>query len=153
MEMDTIVQMATVLVMIVSIVITAVWSIKQMRSNTYSRIMDRMFELNKIEFRNKELFKALDDPLDAREPFLPEKHHYLFMVFSIYNEIFMQHYSCGLLSEGEYISWERRFASLLVNKKSILEYWERFYKEDASDNFNKWVIKIMKDYKDNKKHK
>src|SRR4051812_27777688 len=65
----------------------------QMRSSAYSAIMERLFEINILEVGTPLLFEKLYE--NFNENALDEKglglRHYLFMVFNLYAEVYIQY--------------------------------------------------------------
>jgi hypothetical protein len=111
----------------------------------YGKIKDQLFNLNKLEFANPDLFQSLKD--EFSKEWLREKGrgHYLFMFFSLYEEIFTQYKKFNLIDKEEYDSWNRRLRKHLSNRQAVLGYWNECYSKEAPSEFKSHVTSLIRD--------
>src|SRR5262245_57626605 len=92
-----------------SIVISYLIWHRQTKSSVYSSIMERLFEINRLEVEKPELFEQLYEEYSPKAVYQGGKGLtiYLFMVFNLYAEIHVQHKDYGLFDERQMEVWRQ----------------------------------------------
>jgi hypothetical protein len=98
---------------------------KQTQSATYSAIMGRLLEINRLEVEKPHLFEILYEDyntstLDRGGAGLS---HYLFMVMNLYAEIHLQHTKYGLFDEEQFRIWQSRLENDFSKRAFLRGYW------------------------------
>lgn len=100
---------------------------KQEAIQSYTALSDRLFRQNLTELNEPVLFESLD--LKGSE--IPDEEikrklkHYLFMQFTMYEQMFCLHESCKDNIQAMR-PWNKRFLSI-VKKERMREYWTQDY--------------------------
>lgn len=96
-------------------------------ASTYSGIMERLFELNKIEVENPDFFKILFEEFDNTKTTKGGNNgmgHYLYMLFNLFEEIYV-HYKVFKLMQGSHFEvWKARITNDFANRPFLLGYWK-----------------------------
>ena len=114
-------------------------AIRQSKSSTYSEIMSRLFELNSLEIEKPKLFKTLYkkefDPKLVAKGGDEGLGHYLFMLFNLYEEIFIQKDRFDLLDDVQFEQWTARIENDFNQKPFLQGYW-KFAKNESPGIFS-----------------
>ena len=124
-------------------------TLKQMKASVYSAIMGRLFEINKLEIEKPSLFQSLykEFNLEALEKGGNGFSHYLFMIFNLYEEAYLQHNKFDLFENEEMILWENRLQNDFIQRPFLKGYWrheQARYFGERSKEFAKYVDEILK---------
>lgn len=109
-----------------SLWISFISSERQGRAATYTAIMDRLFEINRLEIERAHLFQLLYKPFhesDVAEGGYEGLGHYCFMVLNSYEEVYSQCRNHRQLTEEQLETWRRR----LVNDFRTREFWRGYW--------------------------
>lgn len=126
MEISNAIAVIAMIFSLTSFVIAYQTGRKEVRSSTYSAIMGRLFELNRIELQEPKLFEHL------HEEFSPAKIEkgggglstYLFMLFNLYAEIYTQYRQYRRFDREEMRIWENRIENDFFYRPFLRGYWE-----------------------------
>ena len=117
---------------------------RQEKLHTTITLHNRLFDINKIEIENPNLFilmgqgvrNAISDDLEERR-----LKHYMFAQFSMYEEMFVLRNCCGKELRKQ---WEQRFVNLVCRKPRLRDYWENDYRNQCSAAFKKYIEKNIR---------
>ncbi len=115
---------------------------KQEAIQSYTALSNRLFQQNLAELKDPVLFESLDSKDSEIQDIETKKKlkHYLFMQFTLYEQMFWLHESCDIKIM---YPWCIRIFSLL-RKKRMREYWENDYSEQSSSEFKEFVASCLK---------
>jgi hypothetical protein len=123
----------------------------QLRSATYSGIMSRLFELNRLEMEKPDLFATLYTDFDEKalttdDGGLSPLSHYLFMLFNLYSEIHTQYQHYKLFDKEQVEVWEARAANDFRVRRFLRGYWKAElsnYPTEYTDSFKVFMTKAL----------
>lgn len=124
---------------------------KQEAMQSYIVLSDRLFKQNLEELHDDELFVSLGwdgDEYSGKEEKLKRKiKHYLFMQFTMYEQMFCLHEFCKDYNQAMQ-PWNKRFFSLIKRKKLIEWYWRNDYSKQSCNRFKEFVELCIKSESD-----
>jgi hypothetical protein len=114
---------------------------KQEAIQSYIALSDRLFKQNLLEVQDVRLFASLDYA-DGKYPdenleLNTKIKHYLFMQFTMYEQMFCLHESCKDNMHAM-DPWSKRFLSL-IKKERMKWYWREEYHKQSCDGFKGFV--------------
>jgi hypothetical protein len=116
--------------------ITLRMTVRQSKSNTYSDIMSRLFEMNRLEIERPDLFGALYDDFNPEAVRMgggtSGLGHYLYMLFNLYEEIFTQNDQYKLLGDNQFDQWVSRIENDFTLKPFLRDYWKHVNQESPN---------------------
>lgn len=108
---------------------------KVVRSSTYSSMMERLFEINRIELEKPKLYELLHHNFsdESEEKGGTELSTYLFMLFNLYAEIFTQHTRYRLFDKDQMQIWESRIENDFFERLFLRGYWIKQKKKSSKE--------------------
>ena len=120
---------------------------RAMRTNAITLLSQRMFEINKLEYKNPKLFDALSDDIyydksqPGYDPLLEKQmRHYQFMLFSFYEQLY---YMRSDYRDEMMMVWNSRLRSHILYRKYFRKYWNTVFKYECTASFRNFVEKNL----------
>ena len=115
---------------------------KQESIQSYTSLSNRLFQQNLEELHDPRLFESLSYE-DGKYPGIDKDgmlrrklKHYLFMQFTLYEQMFLLHRYCEDIEIMR--PWCNRIFRI-IRKDRVREYWEKDYIQQSCDGFKKFV--------------
>lgn len=144
---NAIIAIAALIISIWSFWSTREMASTQIRAATFASIMDRLFEINRLEVEKPFLFEQLTKDFDAKlaSRNRTELINYVFMVFNLYLEIHTQHEKYHLFDAEQMKAWEARITNDLKARKFLRGYWKaemHNFPDEYTESFKAFMSKL-----------
>ena len=116
--------------------------VKSLRASSHVALLTRLDNLNRLLFENSKVFADLYLPYDPQNiPEADPRTHLLDMIFTLFEEVYFQHYKYKFISKQVMDAWARTIKSTLTLPYAI-GYWTEV-KDEYPEDFRKFVDMLI----------
>ena len=140
------------LVQSIILVLTLLYTIKNIRIDNYSKIIGTLNELRKHRLEHPDIEEALFPSRKGRPPEEIRTRIYAVMMANIF-ELSLFSKESGLIGKKEWESWETMWKTVILKEKTFIDLMDdrtiyTFSRREAYSLMLKWILEVLRKERD-----